>query len=347
MAGSIVVDIKENKDGTYHILSFREDYDQRIRKYCLNPSCTTFGLITSEKVTERFLKRNPEFVLTKREVVVEDKVMDIITMNEEIAKIKIRADEGDSKSSLLLGQMYEEGNVAGQSLDMALKYYQMSSEPEAKENAKKLIKVYSLFRDVCSICIEKFNVNKDFCSTFCGHSFHLSCLMDVMKTQDTCPICRKKLEFKCSRSIEGRRIEEEPRRRIDIPEEEEESDTDEEEDQELKENMEVINEAIEALKSFALNVENRNLGEQIHGRVVELHSMIRGNARFMNGYHSNPNRVISGMDRSIGEINELRHFLTQNHLSGATIVNQRRLNEWITRIKNSINEIKTEAERNR
>ena len=41
----------------------------------------------------------------------------------------------------------------------------------------------------CSICLQKSNKPK--CKTSCGHIFHISCLKEWLKTNVTCPLCRK------------------------------------------------------------------------------------------------------------------------------------------------------------
>jgi hypothetical protein len=56
--------------------------------------------------------------------------------------------------------------------------------PEAKENLKELLRVYGIVRDTCSICLGKFTISKNFCSVMCGHQFHSTCLMEIMKIGD-------------------------------------------------------------------------------------------------------------------------------------------------------------------
>ena len=45
----------------------------------------------------------------------------------------------------------------------------------------------------CPICLEKLDKNKNYCTTKCGHKFHLSCLNYSLRNNDTCPICRGEL----------------------------------------------------------------------------------------------------------------------------------------------------------
>ena len=205
-----IVDLKE-ENGKYHITSIQEEVGDRFKKFCLNPNCYVFGLISSEEMVNKFLEKNPEFRLKARKVVVEGNVLDIVEIKEEVANIKRLANSGDHKAQYELGQMYEEGSSsgeAGQSLDLAIKYYQMAKDyvPEAKQRLKELIKVYGIVRDSCPICLEKFNIGNNFCSTFCGHQFHMGCLIDVMKTRNTCPVCRKDLGFKCKKEEEKKEV---------------------------------------------------------------------------------------------------------------------------------------------
>ena len=45
--------------------------------------------------------------------------------------------------------------------------------------------------DECSICLTK--VNKPKCKTSCGHVFHITCLKQWLKSNVTCPLCRKSI----------------------------------------------------------------------------------------------------------------------------------------------------------
>ncbi len=42
----------------------------------------------------------------------------------------------------------------------------------------------------CAICMEALDSSKNFAKTNCKHSFCLSCLMQSLKTNNTCPLCR-------------------------------------------------------------------------------------------------------------------------------------------------------------
>jgi Ring finger domain len=52
----------------------------------------------------------------------------------------------------------------------------------------------------CAICLHRFDyISKNFCSTSCGHSFHLDCLFTYMQRGQNCPICRTDLGFQCKK----------------------------------------------------------------------------------------------------------------------------------------------------
>jgi DNA repair exonuclease SbcCD ATPase subunit len=45
--------------------------------------------------------------------------------------------------------------------------------------------------DVCSICLENFSANTCSCKLpGCGHTFHVSCILNVVQYDIRCPICR-------------------------------------------------------------------------------------------------------------------------------------------------------------
>ena len=71
---------------------------------------------------------------------------------------------------------------------------------ECGENGHTAKTCLSKFKDIeridsknqeCSICLSK--VNKPVCKTSCGHTFHITCLKEWLKTNVTCPLCRKTL----------------------------------------------------------------------------------------------------------------------------------------------------------
>jgi len=50
-------------------------------------------------------------------------------------------------------------------------------------------------KEICPICIDEINENenKNISVTECGHTFHTSCLLNSIKRNNTCPMCRNKL----------------------------------------------------------------------------------------------------------------------------------------------------------
>jgi hypothetical protein len=48
--------------------------------------------------------------------------------------------------------------------------------------------------DDCAICMETLNATKNFAKTNCGHSFCLSCLVQSLKSNNVCPLCRANIE---------------------------------------------------------------------------------------------------------------------------------------------------------
>ena len=100
---------------------------------------------------------------------------------------------GISRARMNLGQMYEEGRGVQQNINRAIKYYETSSEPYAKQRLEELTKTQKLYQKKfeCPICLEKINnVNEKFCSTPCHHTFHAICLFKALKENNRCPICR-------------------------------------------------------------------------------------------------------------------------------------------------------------
>ena len=334
MAG--VADLVETGDGKYQIISIREEPDERIRKYCLNPICTTFGLIASLKVTNKFLKKNPEFVLKERNIVVKGRVMDIITMNEEFANLKIQADSGDSKSAFLLGKMYEEGKVAGQSLDMAIKYYQLSSEDEAKDRLKDLTKIYELVKSKpeCSICFEQTEkLGRDFCSAMCGHTFHTSCLTKwCAGGKTTCPLCRRSLI-----NIEEKKEIPPPtlvRQNAPVAVEEEEEIPP---PTLVRQNASVAEEATELnhIKRYIIILRNHFVHtDEIYVLLNSLNYKINvlEDSIIM---HNDEDTINHKMNECVTYINNIRHFMADHH-RGGEIAEGHSLNSWIELIERSL-----------
>ena len=48
--------------------------------------------------------------------------------------------------------------------------------------------------ETCSICLEDLKTDKNFVTTKCGHKFHFSCLMESLKLNSLCPLCRSQIE---------------------------------------------------------------------------------------------------------------------------------------------------------
>ena len=46
----------------------------------------------------------------------------------------------------------------------------------------------------CPICY--IEITKAFFVTICGHSYHVKCIDEWLKTNKTCPYCRKKLYYR-------------------------------------------------------------------------------------------------------------------------------------------------------
>lgn len=48
--------------------------------------------------------------------------------------------------------------------------------------------------DICCICIDIINKDKNFAKTNCQHLFCLSCLLEALKKKQNCPICRADIQ---------------------------------------------------------------------------------------------------------------------------------------------------------
>lgn len=46
----------------------------------------------------------------------------------------------------------------------------------------------------CAICMDKLDNNKNYAKTNCQHSFCLTCLVESLKHNNTCPLCRANIE---------------------------------------------------------------------------------------------------------------------------------------------------------
>lgn len=313
-----VADIEE-KDGTYHIVGIHEEVGDRFKKFCLNPSCYTFGLISSEKIVDKFLIKNPEFVLKERRVVIDGNILDIVEINEEIAEIKRLADSGDHEAQFKLGKMYEEGENAGQSFDLAIKYYQMAKnyKLEAKERLKDLLKTYEIRKSTCPICMERFeNITKDLFSTICGHSFHMTCLMEALENQSTCPVCRTELGFRCQTKEDG-----------DYSDEEENAVL-------IDQNIIESKEAINALQSYFSLIAG---AQDISNRLSTINRKLTQIKEDIN--NDNLVQARAFLVENLQLIDRVKHYALDHHISEATIIQGRSISNWMKIIEISTNNI--------
>ena len=190
----------EEKDN-YKLLYILDD---TIKKYSINADCSVFGVIGIKQVIDDFIQSNPEYNVKETHSVAisasESKDMTIIEMKPAIMNMKKLAEEGNSKIAYELGMMYEKGKDVSQNF-MALKYYRLSSKSKSQEAVKRLMKIFSILKDVCPICLEQYDMRTDFCSASCSHSFHLSCLVKAMKQNNNCPVCRQSLNFKIQKEV--------------------------------------------------------------------------------------------------------------------------------------------------
>ena len=51
-------------------------------------------------------------------------------------------------------------------------------------------------KNICQICLDANDVDKEICNFDCGHSFHSKCIFVWFTTKKTCPCCRKE-NIKC------------------------------------------------------------------------------------------------------------------------------------------------------
>lgn len=51
-------------------------------------------------------------------------------------------------------------------------------------------------QEICSICHDNLDSTKNFAKTNCGHSFCLSCLVEALKHNNRCPLCRSNIKDK-------------------------------------------------------------------------------------------------------------------------------------------------------
>jgi len=49
--------------------------------------------------------------------------------------------------------------------------------------------------EVCSICLDKLNSEKEVIKTKCEHVYHKDCLTVSITTRDSCPLCRRRIDY--------------------------------------------------------------------------------------------------------------------------------------------------------
>lgn len=50
----------------------------------------------------------------------------------------------------------------------------------------------------CPICLNALEIPY---TTLCGHQFHLLCLISWLKKHQSCPYCRKEIQYECLQPI--------------------------------------------------------------------------------------------------------------------------------------------------
>ncbi|KAG5079824.1 hypothetical protein JHK86_003889 [Glycine max] len=69
--------------------------------------------------------------------------------------------------------------------------------PRSTNSSKRFGSVHSNSSDgdACPTCFEGYTEQNPMIITKCGHHFHLSCILEWQERRETCPICRKVVEF--------------------------------------------------------------------------------------------------------------------------------------------------------
>ena len=62
------------------------------------------------------------------------------------------------------------------------------------EDKKELKKENCVHYGECAICMDELDGSKNFAKTNCEHSFCLTCLIQALKNNNTCPLCRANIE---------------------------------------------------------------------------------------------------------------------------------------------------------
>jgi hypothetical protein len=70
-----------------------------------------------------------------------------------------------------------------------------SSNPNKYSWKKKpyLIIPNQIITDNCSICLEYYKPNENYCKLMCGHNFHEMCVDSWLKVKSCCPVCRERM----------------------------------------------------------------------------------------------------------------------------------------------------------
>jgi hypothetical protein len=81
------------------------------------------------------------------------------------------------------------------------RWFKYSKKKEEKGKDKK---VEEGSDDICPICRQKLDVKEtnpllSVYTTNCNHTFHMGCLHDSCKTNQTCPLCRRNIHSDCDK----------------------------------------------------------------------------------------------------------------------------------------------------
>jgi hypothetical protein len=75
-----------------------------------------------------------------------------------------------------------------------MNFFTESKTAESKMTESKQEQVNKKTNEICAVCLETVERNKNKSRTVCGHCFHSTCLLKcVKKNIDNCPLCKKHL----------------------------------------------------------------------------------------------------------------------------------------------------------
>jgi hypothetical protein len=60
--------------------------------------------------------------------------------------------------------------------------------------------------DLCAICLDNMNANPTHTLRECNHTFHASCLIDALRVNQSCPLCRGIPRINCNNGVVLRHI---------------------------------------------------------------------------------------------------------------------------------------------